>query len=273
MDMDKLGKQEETLEWFLDHLDEDEQGWLATKRKAYDDGAGLMLDGVIHQLAGVDEEIAHVYANLDEEHRWQLFLAAFPDEKRMPEDPGWYWYEPNYHYSTAARGEQGEVDEWRVGFEWDSPAGRPEKAWKITLQDTAKYLATADWFINLLRNWHRRPPEGHPEFEFESQENSDLDAPEPYIKALDPTKSLRLGCVIERHFLELPDPPRFVGPLRPAPSALSDQIPGLGAPKQMRRSLDVDVEHPKTYLVTSPGRELGRSGQDARKFLHTRHLA
>lgn len=155
MKMDELGKERETQEWFLDHLDDDVKGWEAIKRAQFEDMAGDRLDALIRTFAQTDEDIAHVYARMDIDALWNIFLQTFPDERRNTDDPYWYFWKPQYNQPGV----------WRVGYEPDT---HNVDDWKTGYGQTLEYLSQQDWFIKLLRSWFSRPPEGHPRFKFEA---------------------------------------------------------------------------------------------------------
>lgn len=170
MDMEKLGKDTETQEWFLEHLDDDVAGWLAEKRKAYDDKAGAMFDRMLHAMANEDEQVATVYNRLDAEGMWQLFLQTFPDERREQDDPYWYWWKPQYN----------EPGTWRVGYKSENHNMRD---WQPGLTEALEDLRGKEWFWKLAKNWFSRGPEGHPEFKFEALERQpDPDDPEVFMR-------------------------------------------------------------------------------------------
>lgn len=169
LDMDGLGERPETREWFLDHVNEDEEGWNAIKIHAYNNVGLVAMDRALKELAAKDTDIAYVYNQLTDDDLWKLFLESFPDEPRHEGDPGWYWFRPDYFYREE------EQEGWRPGFKppESSPRSVP-KGWALTSTMNAfTYLSEQPWWLTMLRNWKRRPPEGHPELEFESLEADD----------------------------------------------------------------------------------------------------
>ena len=181
MNMEKLAKERENQEWFLDQLDDDVAGWTALKRAFYDEPcnaseAGLrreqvsdLFDRLLHSLASEDDEqIATAYQQLDAETLWQMFLQTFPNERREADDPYWYRWRPNYDLPY----------EWKVGFEpslevWD-------KTWQTGYQQALEQLKGTPWFLKLIGTWFNRGPENHPELKFEQvQEASETDPDDP----------------------------------------------------------------------------------------------
>lgn len=183
MDMKRLGALEETQDWFLEHLEDDVAGWEAAKRATYDEtdlgaagrlflgvelgpngaantkSAGQMFDEMLRRLAGEDEQIAHVYNQLDAAQHWKLFKEAFPDEMRGEGDPYWYYWQP---YSPPEGKPKGV---WRVGYIFENNYGYHD--WWRGYGEALKYLAEQEWFHRLVKNWLSRGPEDHPEFKFE----------------------------------------------------------------------------------------------------------
>lgn len=168
MNMEKLGEDTDNREWFLDKVEDDEAGWLAQKRKAFDEGAGASFEGRLKLMAAVDEQVAHVYNNLTDEDVWQMFLKAFPDAPREEDDP--YWY--------RRRSSDDKDYVWKPGY-------KPEDyytSWKSGFSDALDVLMEKEWFTKLVRNWFRRDPVDHPEFKFEALDQEDPDDPEIYMK-------------------------------------------------------------------------------------------
>ena len=166
MDMDKFAKEEDTRDWFLDEMEDDQAGWLEQKKLAFEDGAGKQFDDLLKKLAGEDEQAAHVYNHMDAEDVWQMFLQTFPDERRQEDDPYWYLWKPQYDVPGL----------WKPGY----AADKGLDDWKSGYAEALDDLMGKEWFRLLVRNWHRRGPEGHPEFKFEAQE--DPDDPGIYMK-------------------------------------------------------------------------------------------
>lgn len=167
MDMDKLGAQSDTQDWFLNEVPDDPAGWLSAKRTAYDDLTGRAFDGMLKGLAQESEGIAATYNRLDAVSLWELFLAAFPDERTEDESPYWYFYK-TYHAQPGA---------WRVGY-------APRKAmnvdeWKNGYAQALDYLKNSERFHNLVANWFRRGPEGHPELKLEHLREAMEAEPDP----------------------------------------------------------------------------------------------
>lgn len=170
MKMEELGKERETQEWFLDHLDDDVAGWTAVKKAQFEDQAGDMLDRLIRTLAQKDEDIAHVYNRIDADVLWNIFLSVFPDEPRQAGEPHWYFWHPQYNVPGI----------WRVGYELDT---HNLDDWKRGLADALTYLGEQEWFSKLIRGWFVRPPEGHPELKLEALEQEpDPDDPATFMR-------------------------------------------------------------------------------------------
>ena len=168
MDMERYAKEDETREWFLEETEEDEAGWLAQKRAAYEDGGAAQFDALLKRLAGEDEQAAYVYNQMDAEDMWQMFLQAFPDERRADGDPYWYLWKPHWN----------EPGVWKPGYEADT---HNLNDWKLGYQQALDYLSKEEWFIKLVRTWFSRGPADHPEFKFEALE-PDPDDPEIYLR-------------------------------------------------------------------------------------------
>lgn len=170
MDMEKYAKESDTREWFLDEMEDDEAGWLEQKRLAYEDGAADKFDQLLKALASEDEQVVHTYNRMDAEDMWQMFLKAFPDERREEDDPYWYLWKPQYNVPGA----------WKPGYEAET---HNLSDWKVGYQQALDDLHGKEWFVKLVRNWFRRGLEGHPEFKFEALEPvEDPDDPEIYMK-------------------------------------------------------------------------------------------
>lgn len=170
MDMEKLGKEDETAEWFLERLDDDTPGWTAERRKTYDDAARSAFEQLLKRMAAADEQVAYVYNRLDEEAQWQLFLQAFPDERRSEDDPYWYFWKP---YSAQS-------GIWAVGYE---PESHGPEDWKRGYQQAIEHLEQSEWFWKLVKNWFQRGPENHPELKFEALERQpDPDDPALFMR-------------------------------------------------------------------------------------------
>lgn len=170
MDMERYAKEDDTREWFLDEMEDDEAGWLEQKRLAYEDGSADKFDALLKRLASEDEQAAHTYNRMDAEAMWQMFLKAFPDERREQDDPYWYLWKPNWN----------EPGSWKPGYMADT---HNPGDWKSGYQQALDDLYGKEWFRKLVRNWFSRGPEGHPEFKFEALEaEPDPDDPEIYMK-------------------------------------------------------------------------------------------
>lgn len=185
MDMGRKGADRENQEWFLDHIDDDVAGWLAIKRAFYDEvisklesglrpkKVGDQFDLMLREMATEDEQIATVYNHIDAATLWQMFLEAFPDERRNDDDPYWFRWRPDYAYEQPY--------EWKAGYEPESGS------WITGYAHALAYLRQAPWFRNLIANWLQRGPEGHPEFRFESvrealEPDFDPDDPETFLR-------------------------------------------------------------------------------------------
>lgn len=179
MDMSRLGKEVENQDWFLDQLEDDVAGWLAIKRTCYDSvvsapdtnlkakRASDLFDQLLQEMGSLDEQIAVVYNKVDAAILWQMFLQAFPDERREDHDPYWYFWKSRYD----AEGE------WRVGYEAERSG---DLAWVDGYKQALEHLMVVPWFHKLIANWFNRPPEGHPELKLEALE-TDLDPDDPEV--------------------------------------------------------------------------------------------
>ena len=188
MDMDKLGKDTENQDWFLDQIDDDVAGWLALKRACYDDlisdpegnikpqRTSDAFDALLREMATLDEQIATVYNRVDAAMLWQMFLEAFPDDRREESDPYWYQWKPRWDAEA----------EWRVGY---APEGFGQREWVRGYKQALEHLMVVPWFHKLIASWFNRPPEGHPELKFESVR----EALEPELDPDDPEVFMRHG--------------------------------------------------------------------------------
>lgn len=185
LDMEKLGKDSETQDEFLELVDDDVAGWVAIKRGVYDEvitdpGSGLAaskvsdaFDYMLRQMAAEHESVAYVYNNIDAVTLWEMFLQAFPDEPRSEGDPYWYLWQENYEKPKR----------WVVGYDAEFA-----RHWSRGYREALEYLRTSDWFIRMIGNWNKRPPEGHPELPFESLVREALEAepnpddPETFVR-------------------------------------------------------------------------------------------
>lgn len=187
MRMDDYGKQAETREWFLDQLEDQVPLWVAEKRKCYDQmtrdtphGLGVrkvgdLFDDMLRTLASEDEGAAHTYNRLDAASLWELFLQAFPDERREADDPYWYQWKANYQAP----------EEWVVGFEPDYAKAGSLAHWAAGYHEALAQLKDTPWFRRLVQNWFKRGPDEHPELKFEHLNEAEAlnpdDAPEQVI--------------------------------------------------------------------------------------------
>lgn len=177
MNMEELAKERETQEWFLDHLEDDVAGWQAAKQEGYS-VAAAGFDGLLRALAEKDDQLVHVYNQLDNASQFRLFLETFPDERRNADDPYWYFWKPHYNQPGA----------WRVGFQAERGPNYTPK-WEPGYTQALEYLAEQPWFLKLYRETFRRTPEGHPELKLEDTELE----PKYYLDKLDATQSLRVA--------------------------------------------------------------------------------
>lgn len=173
MDMEKYGEDSETQDYFLELLDDDVAGWVAIKRDAYeavinDSASGLVFataadafDYMLRQMAAEHEEVSYVYNQIDAPVLWEMFLQAFPDERRHDGDPYWYLWRESYDQPKI----------WKMGF--DSEMSRH---WSRGYGEALDYLRHAEWFIKMIGSWKNRPPEGQQELPFESLVREALEA-------------------------------------------------------------------------------------------------
>ena len=181
LDMSRLGKEREAQTWFLDQSEDDFAGWEQIKKAQFEDLAGELLDRLLREMAGQDEQIAFVYNKLDGPRLWEVFLKTFPDEPRYAGDPYWYWWKLWNE----------ETGRWRLGYQYELHSG---DAWKPGLVQAYDYLKQQEWFWEMLRNWDSRGPDEHPEFKFEAKEQVPLEAePDPD----DPEIFMKYGGGIE----------------------------------------------------------------------------
>lgn len=175
MDVDKLAKERETQEWFLDQIEDDPAGWEAVKRAYYDEKGAVPFDRMLQTLAATDENVTHVVNRMDNDILWRMFLKAFPDAPERDDDP--YWY--------GLRGFG--KDDLTTFF----PGYKPEESYNETqaartYAEALNYLSEAPWFVQMIRDWFNRGPEGHPELKFEAleavSEALDPDDPALYIQ-------------------------------------------------------------------------------------------
>ena len=178
MDMEKYAKDVDTHTWFLDHLDDDQAGWLALKKAFYeerDGAAAKQFDRMLKSMAQDDARAAHAFNQLDNDHLWNLFLKAFPDEVREEGAPYWYLFKHGYG--------DDKVQLWRAGYDPLNdyePALHAGNAWQCTYSDALVDLSQSEWFYReLLGHFDRRPKE-HPELKLESE----ADDPEAYVHDL-----------------------------------------------------------------------------------------
>ena len=172
MNMEELGKDRENQEWFLDKIEDDVPGWTAIKRAFYDEGGGEKFDLMLRQLAGENEQVAATFNRIDGETLWQMFLQAFPDERRENDDPYWYRWRQNYS----------EPYSWKVGFE---PGRESPQHWQHGYTEALEQLKVTPWFLKLIGSWFDRGPENHPESKFEHLNEAgeaDPDDPETFMR-------------------------------------------------------------------------------------------
>ena len=176
MNMTRFAEQVATHTWFLEHIPDDEAGWLAVKRTFFDEH-GAAFDTMLNTWAQTDEAVAHTFNKLDAASLWELFQVAFDSEDKDDYAPYFYMWDTNGYDQPKT---------WVAGYNpRDYYEGNLNGSadWRRSYADALAYLKDgAEWFRKLVIGWFTRHPEGHPELKFESVE--DEDRPEQLISQL-----------------------------------------------------------------------------------------
>jgi hypothetical protein len=159
LDVKSYAQQEETQNWFVEHIDDDHAGWEAV-RTTFFESQGNKFDALLKKLAIEDEVIATVYNKLDADSFRRLWDLAHPDHWAGGDEPYWYFWKP-YNATEIV---------WAYGWE---PEGWGNNDWIGQYQLALEEMYDSDKFRKLVATFFERPPKDHPELKFESIDPDD----------------------------------------------------------------------------------------------------